>query len=154
LNGKLSSIPIFPHLKVQNARTGFFERAEFELILAKLPDHYRPPITFAYQVDWRLKAEILPLEWEHVDLAHGSVRLDVASTKNKGGRFIYLPAMLRSILEQQWREHLSCYPTCPWVFHHDGQPLRDSEYMWRLARTAAGLENRVPHDFRRTAVRN
>src|SRR5262245_56100379 len=27
-------------------------------------------------------------------------------------------------------------------------------YVWRLARTAAGLEHRGPHDFRRTAVRN
>lgn len=154
LNGKLASVPVFPHLKVSNARVGFFERADFEAVLAKLPEHYRPPISFAYQVGWRLKAEILPLRWEQVDLDHGSVRLDVGSTKNKGGRLIYLPTLLRSILEQQWQEHLTHYPSCPLVFHRDGERIKDVDYVWPQARQAAGIPGKVPHDFRRTAVRN
>jgi integrase len=42
----------------------------------------------------------------------------------------------------------------PWVFHRDGQPIRDFRTAWRKATKAAGLIGRIPHDFRRTSVRN
>lgn len=42
----------------------------------------------------------------------------------------------------------------PWVFHRQGTPIRDFREAWALAWAAAGLPGRLPHDFRRTAVRN
>ena len=42
----------------------------------------------------------------------------------------------------------------PWVFHRAGQPVRDFRTAWRKATKAAGLIGRIPHDFRRTSVRN
>ena len=42
----------------------------------------------------------------------------------------------------------------PWVFHRNGKPIRDFYGAWRTACAAAGVSDRIPHDFRRTAVRN
>jgi len=42
----------------------------------------------------------------------------------------------------------------PWIFcRADGSEIRDYYPAWRAACKAAGIE-RIPHDFRRTAVRN
>ena len=42
----------------------------------------------------------------------------------------------------------------PLVFHRDGKPIKDFRSAWKTACTNAGLPGRIPHDFRRTAVRN
>ena len=40
------------------------------------------------------------------------------------------------------------------MFHRDGQPIKHYRRAWLTACTAAGAPHRIPHDFRRTAVRN
>ena len=42
----------------------------------------------------------------------------------------------------------------PWVFHRRGKPIKDFYGAWALACKKAGVPQRIPHDFRRTAVRN
>ena len=42
----------------------------------------------------------------------------------------------------------------PWVFRRDGQPIKYFRRAWLTACKAAGTPHRIPHDFRRTAVRN
>jgi integrase len=42
----------------------------------------------------------------------------------------------------------------PWVFHRDGKPIHFFRRSWITACKAAGCPGRIPHDFRRTAVRN
>lgn len=42
----------------------------------------------------------------------------------------------------------------PWVLHRDGKPIKDFRAAWDAACTALGCPARIPHDFRRTAVRN
>lgn len=44
----------------------------------------------------------------------------------------------------------------PSVFHRTkkGRPLKGFTNSWRAACLAGGLPGRIPHDFRRTAVRN
>jgi integrase len=41
-----------------------------------------------------------------------------------------------------------------WVFHRNGKPIRTSKGAWKTACVNTGLPGRIPHDFRRTAVRN
>ena len=43
---------------------------------------------------------------------------------------------------------------CPWVFHRDGKRIHDYRNAWASAVAAAAIPGRIPHDFRRTAVRN
>lgn len=146
--------PYIPTLTEENVRQGFFERTELDAVLARLPDWLRPPITFAYQTGWRLMSEILPLTWRQVDLEAGTVRLEVGSTKSGAGRVIYLSAFLRDVLEMQWQDHIEHYPECLYVFHRRGKRIRYPYVSWRKACQEAGLHGKIPHDFRRTAVRN
>ena len=40
------------------------------------------------------------------------------------------------------------------MFHRNGRPIKDFYGAWKHACTKAGVPDRIPHDFRRTAVRN
>src|SRR5262249_46338976 len=84
----------------------------------------------------------------------GTVLLYRGTTKNKKGRNIELPQVLQEILAFQWQGHSAHYPACPYVFHRDGQRIKDLRGYWERACQEAGLRGRIPHDFRRTAVRN
>jgi hypothetical protein len=73
------------------------------------------------------------------------------------GRQPCRPADLRDLLAEQKREadRLKAEGTiCPWVFHRHGTAIRDFRGAWEAACIAAGCPGRIPHDFRRTAVRN
>ena len=41
----------------------------------------------------------------------------------------------------------------PWVFHREGRRVKSIRQAWRTACKKAQLADRIPHDFRRTAVR-
>jgi integrase len=109
--------PHIPMLAEDNVRQGFFERWEFERVLAKVPDCLRLPFAFAYITGWRMKKEVLRLTWPQVGFETGLVRLEPGTTKNKKGRAFYFTADLRALLESQWQERITKYSDCPLVFH-------------------------------------
>jgi len=102
---KIQRKPYIPAIQLNNARQGFFERWEFERLLAKLPDELRGPLSFAYWTGWRVKSEVFPLSWSQVDFEAGTVRLESGTTKNREGRLIYMTAEIKALLEQQWAMH-------------------------------------------------
>jgi integrase len=151
--GRLLHRPYIPILAEHNVRTGFFERDQFEAVRAALPHALRAPVTFAYLTGWRMRSEVLPLEWRQVDFEAGTVRLDVGGTKNNAGRvfpFAVLPD-LRAVMEAQHRARIGLGR---YVFHRDGQRIKAFRKAWHAACAAAGWPHLIPHDFRRTAVRN
>lgn len=155
---KIIRRPHIPHLEEPSPRAGFFEADAFNAVVSKLPDYLKPPMTFAYFTGWRCRSEILPLPWRNVDFEAGAIRLDVGSTKNKDGRVIYMTAPLRRLLEEQRQHTLAVQREAgrliPLVFHNNGRPIVNYYKAWHRACRAAGLSGNVPHDFRRTAVRN
>lgn len=160
--GMVATTPEFPSLTVNNARTGFFELDDFAAVRANLPAHLQPVVTFAYLTGWRIRSEILPLQWQQVDFKAGTVRLDPGSTKNGEGRMVPFAALpeLADLLRQQWertkalRARAENLTPIPWVFHRNGKPIKDFRGAWHNACLAAKVPERIPHDFRRTAVRN
>ncbi len=149
------------NVTVENARRGFFEREEFETLRAKLPPELRRVVTFAYVTGWRVQSEVLPLGWSQVDLTAGVVRLEPGTTKSGAGREFPFAAHpeLAAVLKAQRAsadeiERTTGRPV-HFVFHRaDGRQIRSFRWAWRSACKAAKLVGRIPHDFRRTAVRN
>ncbi len=150
---KVPQQPYIPMLQEHNVRKGFFEHDEFIALRAALPPKLRPVVTFAYHTGWR-KQEMLRLMWECIDLQARVVRLDPGTTKKRDGRLIYLDGELLEVVTTLKQEHDLHYPHCTWVFHRHGVPIKDFRAAWDAACRAVGLEGRLFHDFRRTAVRN
>jgi len=143
--------PHIPTLKESAPRQVFFAHHEYLALLAKLPVEVRGPVQFAYVTGWRIKSEVLPLTWEQVDLEAGTVRLLAGTTKNGEGRMIWLPDELRALLAH---ERANRPAGCPWVFHRNGKRIKCLKESWKIACQEAGLHGKVPHDLRRSAVRN
>jgi integrase len=170
--GKLVHKPHFPMLRENNVRAGFFEREQYLAVQKHLPPSMRPVVTFAYVTGWRINSEILPLQWRQVDLKLGEVRLDPGTTKNLEGRVFYLTFELKELLKAQRkaadRIQRRKGMIVQHVFFHDvptkagdvgfwsGHAIAPSGFYhaWCRARIAAGCPGSIPHDFRRTAIRN
>jgi len=71
--------------------------------------------------------------------------------------FAVLPD-LADLLRRQWDATMQLQVETgrivPWVFHRHGRPIKSFYGAWREACRKAGVPDRIPHDFRRTAVRN
>jgi integrase len=177
-DGLLRYVPHVPMLTEDNARQGFFERADFEAIVAKLDDPINDVARFAYLTGWR-RGEVVPLRWARVNRQAHEIRL--ATSKNGEPRVLGYDegSDLDALIERRWQESGGS----EYVFHSDGAPVVDFRKAWARACRAAGLvkpcdscdgvpakeddANRcrrcdghgtVPshlfHDFRRTAVRD
>jgi integrase len=165
--GKLSQKPHIPLLKESSPRAGFFEREQFESVVSKLPDALRPIIRFAYITGWRVPSEVQTLAWSQVDFRADTVRLNPGTTKNDEGRVFPMTRELRTLLERQRDvadDAKRAGHIVPWVFFRmvakgrrgPKAPKRIIAFTkaWKSACVAAGCPGRIPHDFRRTAVRN
>ena len=157
---KIYRKPHIPMLQENNIRKGFFEHGEFVALRKALTDDLQSVVNFAYYTGWR-KREILSLRWSQVDLAAKAVRLEPGTTKSGEGRSIILEGELLETIQKQWERRIVAkisgqFPTllCSYVFHRNGQPIRDFSDSWETACKATGLTGRLFHDFRRTAIRN
>ena len=157
--GKVSSVPEFDMLVIDNARQGFFEREQFNAVREHLPAYLKPVIETLYLTGWR-RGEVLSRQWQHVDFAKGWLRLEPGQSKNKQGRMFPLTAEeLRAVLETQ-RERVreierETGAIIPWVFvRDDGSQIVGLRKAWATACKNAGVGKKLIHDFRRTAVRN
>jgi integrase len=156
--GRVAQRPHIQMLQENNRRKGFFEEDQYRAVLDRSPEDLRPPISVAYITGWRITSEILTRQKHHVDLAAGWLRLEPGETKNGEGRNFPLVPELRIVLERQLERtrslELATGQIIPWLFHRKGKPIKDFRGAWETACRGAGVPGRIPHDFRRTAVRN
>jgi hypothetical protein len=150
------------HLAADRAQRAkrFFELDQFRAILKHLPAEYRALFEISYITGWRIKSELLTRQWRHVEFdGKGWLRLEPGEAKDEtAGREFQFTTWMREVLERQRKfvSHIERRKgfVIPWVFcRADGTEIRDYYTAWRTACRAAGIE-RMPHDFRRTAVRN
>jgi len=102
---KLITKPHIPLLREDNVRTGFFEPEQYLSVIAHLPTHLRPVITFAYLTGWRIPSEVLRLEWRQIAFAAGEVRLNAGQTKNREAACVSVHALNVRALQhrERWR---------------------------------------------------
>lgn len=154
---RLPRVPVIDMPRVHNARQGFFEESDLQAILPHLPPHASNLIEFLYLTGWRV-SEALRLQWSDVDWKRQSVWL--RDSKNREPRvfpFKYHPRLEQVLRRQrqfvtEWErgEARLCSAVFPWR----GRPMQKLRRSWKTACRAAGMPDRLVHDFRRTAVRN
>lgn len=151
----VNRVPHIPMLKESNIRKGFFEHNEFLTLRNALPSFLKGFVTFGYKTGWRI-SEISSITWTHVDLNQDIVRLEVGETKNDEGRTVYLDDESKDIFNHQWKLRKEKGVLIPYVFPNQigTGPIKDIRRSWFTALKKAGLQRRLFHDFRRTAVRN
>lgn len=149
-SGKVATIPKFALLKEAPPRAGFFEYEDFRRVRENLREPLASLTTFAYFSGWRV-SELLGLTWDRADLKEGTIRLDPGQSKNQEGRTYYLNEDLKKTLQTLHRQRRL---GCPHVFHRDGRQIQWFRGSWLRACKKAGLQGRLFHDFRRTAIRN
>jgi integrase len=147
---KVDRVPYISLLKENNVRIGFLEHGEYLALMEKLPEYLKPVVSFGYTYGWR-HSEVIGLTWDRVDLKSRVVRLEPGTTKNDKGRTVYLDDdmlhMLKTLFSQRRLD-------TPYVFLRDGQPIKGFRKAWAKACKEAGLEGKLFHDLRRTAIRN
>lgn len=153
-------------LEENNERTGFWTEEEFQKLRAALPPRLRPLVDFGYVTGWR-RSELLSRDWRHVDLDHGSIRLEPGETKSGEGREFPLNDHLRAVVERQLerkeeteRKH-GCKVKALFFYYEPsknglpaGRRIKSFRRAWATATEAAGVPDRIFHDFRRTSARN
>ena len=61
------------------------------------------------------------------------------------------------VIDDQWKAHEQLKTSdviCPYVFDRRGKRVKAFRKSWDTACETAGYPDKIPHDFRRTAVRN
>lgn len=146
---KILVAPKVEMLKENPPRAGFLNEADFHKLYKHFDSDLRPMIRFAYITGWR-RGEILNLQWRNIDWKEGEVRLDPGSTKNDSGRVFPMTPDLHELLKIQ---RIRSEENTQWVFHRNGQKIRNFRGAWDTACTKAEVKY-LFHDLRRTAVRN
>ena len=143
--------PAIRKLEEDNVRQGFIERAQYEALLAELPDNLKALFVCGYHVGAR-KNELRRIKWPQVDFAASLIRLTVGQTKGKQSRTLPIYGDMRQWIDTQ---HATAPPDSPYVFHGSrGYPVDNHLLGWDEACVRAGLPGLMFHDLRRSAVRN
>ena len=163
----VARVPHIPQLKEHNIRSGFFEHEDFLALRGALPDYGQVVASLAYYSGMRM-GEICSLQWRQVNWTEGKLYLQAQDTKTSTPRVLFLTGDLYRVL-QAWKSRCDKkWSACSWICHRRGIRLQSLKRSWRKACETVGLgrmvkdekkkrlvwEGKIPHDFRRTAVRN
>lgn len=138
-------------------RQGFFERAELEKVVKHLPPDLQDFTWFGFFTGWR-KGEITSLEWSDVDLNNRIIHLKGEHSKNGEPRKVALYGELWDLIQRRLthreiitEQGVQVYQR---VFHSHGKSIGDFRRIWLDVCKKGGVQGRIFHDLRRTAIRN
>jgi integrase len=171
----LERMPRIRMLREAPPREGFFEDEEFEAVRRELllgaertgPEDLADLAEFYYLTGWR-SAEPRALKASSVNWFAETITLPAAVNKSGRarefpfGEYPRLKALLKRRRQAAEEAQLAGGRKIPWLFFRRGkpgspwygQPIRSFRRAWKAACARAGVPERTPHDFRRTAARN
>ncbi|HXN99305.1 MAG TPA: tyrosine-type recombinase/integrase [Candidatus Acidoferrales bacterium] len=183
-NGKVRFVlPTISLTKENNTRKGFLEHEQYRQLRAVLPEYARSVLVAMYYTGMRI-GEVLAIQWNQVDIDEREIRLEPGTTKNDEARTLPLHGELLEVVRMQREVHDRKFPTSPWLFSHGGKRIKNFYKAWRTSCVKVGLGRNVcsscsgeidqsgacpqcsakaakskyvgliPHDLRRTGVRN
>jgi len=161
---RVAAVPVFPSIRVHNARDVFYADGEVAAVREELPPELRHLWTVCAWTGWR-RNELFDLQWAQVDFAAGIVRLNVGTTKNREGRevpFDVVPDLVAAFDAQRAYTRdveRRLGRIVAHVFHRNGKPIKRMDVARQQACRRAGVlgkdgRPKVLHDLRRTAARN
>jgi integrase len=144
-------VPYFPMLPENNVRSSFLDWPFYRAMRDQLPQRVRLLFVLAFHVGTR-RIELLRLEWDQVEFARGVLKLAPMETKNNEPRTLPFYGDMREYLRNAWESRPE---GATLIFtEEDGEALGQFRKSWNTARNAAGVQDLLFHDLRRTAVRN
>jgi integrase len=148
-SGMLSAVPVIELYELDNVRCGFIDVADFNALLDKVEgSDARDIIEFLYHAGWR-SIEAKAFQWPWID--GNMIRVPKEVAKNKKDRSFPIIGKLMDVLER--RQELRRLD-CPFVFHRAGKPISSFRKAFKAAAKEVGREGLLPHDMRRSAIRN
>lgn len=147
----ISDVPTIEFLGDENVRDGFIDIADFRALLENIPNQdVRDIVEFLYLSGWRSReAKCMPWPW--IDSNANMVKLPKEYSKSKKDRLLPLVGDLANVIERRIKLRRL---DCAFVFHRNGQPIRSFRRAFKAAAKAIGQPQLLPHDMRRSAVRN
>ena len=105
-------------------------------------------IEFLYNSGWR-SGEAMALQWSWID--GNMIRLPAEVAKSKKARSLPIIGVIEDVIERRKKLHRL---DCPFVFHRAGKPIKAFRKTFKAAAKEIGQPALLPHDMRRSAVRN
>jgi integrase len=163
----LERMPRVTLLKENPPRQGLFEDHQFEAVHRALlagdarssPEDLADLAVFYFNTGWR-SSEPTSLTWAQVNWFRKTITLDRADTKSGEpwelpfGSMPEIEELLRKRRRRTDRLEALSGRRVEWVFHRGGGRIRSFRRAWKSACKRAGVPERTPHDFRRTAASN
>ncbi len=144
-------VPVdFPHLTENNVRAGFVEDGQYDRLTENCSEPWlRLFLEIAYTFAWR-KSEILNLRVSNVSLAERTIRLNAGTTKNNAGREVTMTSAIAALVALAVAGKA---PSDYLLTRSNGRRVLDFRRAWSKLTAAAGLENLLVHDLRRSGAR-
>jgi len=150
-NKMISEVPVIEMFELDNARQGFIGVGEFAALLENIRSQdVRDIVEFLYNSGWRTD-EARELKWSWIDLTTNMIRLPAAFEKSKKPRPLPLTGALFEVIQRRLKVRRL---DCEFVFHRKGKPIRQFHKAFRAAAARIGQGGLLPHDMRRSAIRN
>jgi integrase len=100
-DGRVAVKPKIVTLAEKDRRTGFFEREDYERVIAHLPKDVADVATYLYWTGWRGASEALKLQWSNVDLAAGVIRIEESKSDEPRTLPYWNLPVLRELIERR-----------------------------------------------------
>jgi len=140
----LDRVPKFKLFREANEGVRSLTPAEFEQLLAELPEHLADMAVFAVATGLR-QGNVKTLEWRYVDLERRHAWIPGSQHKNGRPHAVPLNATAVAVLRRQEGKHATR------VFTFRGRPIGAvSTRAWTQALKRAGIEDFRWHDLRHT----